>query len=89
MRMAARVLLVFVVIGLLTACASRAPSSIADEGPGLLLGLLHGFIAPVALVVHLFESDVAVYAVPNSGGWYDLGFLWGSSAFFIGAFVAK
>lgn len=84
MKAATRGLLVFVLIGMLAGCATRAPVSIADEGPGFLSGLLHGFIAPLALMAHLFDSDIAVYAVPNSGGWYDLGFLWGMWGFFVG-----
>lgn len=46
---------------------------------GFWHGLLHGFITPVSFVTSLFQDDVAIYAVNNSGGWYDLGFLLGSS----------
>ena len=39
--------------------------------------LWHGFIFPVAWVLSLFMPDVAVYAVPNNGGWYDFGYFIG------------
>jgi hypothetical protein len=29
--------------------------------------------------------DVAVYAVPNNGGWYDFGFFLGITVFGVGA----
>lgn len=45
---------------------------------GLLYGLLHGFITPISFIASLFDDNVAIYAVNNKGGWYDLGFLLGS-----------
>jgi hypothetical protein len=79
---------VFVVIAMLslTACAAtQQPDAVAPQAPGLLLGLWHGFIFPVAWVVSLFVSDVAVYAVPNNGGWYDFGYFLGIVVFGVGA----
>lgn len=60
---------------LLTACATAPP---ATEGTrGFFWGLFDGAVAPVAFVLSLFSDTTAIYAVPNSGGWYDLGFLIG------------
>jgi hypothetical protein len=70
----------------LTACAaSQASDAVAPGSPGFLLGLWHGFIFPVAWVVSLFLPDVAVYAVPNNGGWYDFGYFLGIVVFGVGA----
>jgi hypothetical protein len=52
------------------------------DSPGFLIPLLHGAIAPIAFVTGSF-IDVRMYAFPNSGIGYDLGFLVG-----IGIFVA-
>ena len=72
--------------GTLSACAAaQAPSAVAPDAPGFLLGLWHGFIFPVAWVVSLFMSNVAVYAVPNDGGWYDFGYFLGIVVFGVGA----
>jgi len=46
---------------------------------GFLYGLIHGFITPVSFIASLFKDNVAIYAVNNTGGLYDLGFLLGSS----------
>lgn len=46
---------------------------------GFLYGVWHGFILPVSWLCSLFNEDVAIYAVNNSGGWYDFGFLVGIS----------
>ena len=72
---------------LLTACATQVSSvvSTAPDTPGFLLGLWHGFIFPVAWVLSLFLPDVAVYAVPNNGGWYDFGYFLGIVVFGVGA----
>jgi len=68
-------LLALAVLLLLPACAHQ-PAPLVPGAPGLLMGLVHGAIAPVSLVVGIF-TDVRVYAFPNGGGWYDLGFLLG------------
>ncbi len=70
----------------LTACAAtQASDAVAPTAPGFLLGLWHGFIFPVAWIVSLFVSKVAVYAVPNNGGWYDFGYFLGIVVFGVGA----
>lgn len=42
------------------------------------MALAHGFIAPFSLVGSIF-SDFRIYAFPNAGFLYDLGFLLGLS----------
>ena len=72
---------------LLGGCARQAADAVssAPETPGFLLGLWHGFIFPVAWVLSLFLDNVAIYAVPNSGGWYDFGYFLGIVVFGVGA----
>ena len=62
---------------LLAGCAQQAATGVAPSAPGFWWGLLHGFIFPFAWVGSLFSDEIAVYAVPNSGGWYDFGFFLG------------
>lgn len=64
---------------LLPGCAHQPPS-LPIDAPGFFSGLLHGFIVLFSLVASLF-TDVRIYAFPNSGFWYDLGFFVGASAF--------
>ena len=71
---------------LLAACAAtQSPAAVQPGSPGFLLGLWHGFIFPVAWIVSLFTDKVAIYAVPNNGGWYDFGFVLGIMVFGVGA----
>lgn len=46
------------------------------DPPGFFYGVWHGLIAPYTLIIRIF-TDVYMYAVPNSGWTYDLGFLIG------------
>ena len=64
---------------LLAACARQVPDAVehARGTPGFLWGLWHGFVFPFAWIGSLFDRDIAVYAVPNNGGWYDFGFFLG------------
>jgi len=64
---------------LLAACARQVPETVEQTAttPGFLWGLWHGFVFPFAWIGSLFDPDIAVYAVPNNGGWYDFGFFLG------------
>ena len=68
---------------MLSGCASPNPLT-GTPGPqgtaGFFSGLWHGMICPIAFVVSLFNHDVAMYQVNNSGALYNLGFLLGAGA---------
>lgn len=69
-----------------TACAaSQTSGAVAHGAPGFLAGLWHGLIFPLAFLVSLFAPNIAIYAVPNNGGWYDFGYFLGIVVFGVGA----
>ena len=68
---------------ILSGCATRSAGEVVDP-PGFFRGLFHGFIILFSFIGSLF-TDYEVYALPNTGGWYDLGFLLGVSMFFGGS----
>ncbi len=72
-------------VALLAACATQDVTAVDETAPGFLLGLWHGFIFPIAWLLSLFMDEVAVYAVPNNGGWYDFGYFLGIVVFGVGA----
>jgi hypothetical protein len=67
--------LVVAASGFAAACATQPQPEVSS--PGFFMGLIHGWASPFSLIMHIFNRDVRVYAFPNSGGWYDLGFLIG------------
>jgi hypothetical protein len=81
----ARAALLPVALATLAACARQDVTAIDAGAPGFLYGLWHGFIFPVAWILSLFMPEVAVYAVPNNGGWYDFGYFLGIVVFGVGA----
>jgi hypothetical protein len=81
-----RLLIVAIAALALTSCfASQQPTSasiaLSVPAPGFWRGLWHGIIAPIAFLVSLFSDHVRVYALPNSGRWYDFGFMVGIGGF--------
>jgi hypothetical protein len=86
----ARILILATLALTLTACiAKQSPSTVNPAGPGFLEGVLHGFIFPVAWAVSLFTDKIAVYAVPNNGGWYNFGYFIGVVFLGVGARSSK
>jgi len=74
-----RVLTALALTMLLSACARQVDAGVSEAAgtPGFWMGLWHGFVFPFAWIGSLFSDDIAIYAVPNSGGWYDFGFFLG------------
>ena len=63
----------------ISGCAHQ-PQPSAYDPPGFWFGLLHGFLIFFSFIGSLF-TDVRIYAFPNSGGWYDFGYLIGAGMF--------
>ena len=84
-RLRSRSILTAIALTLSACAATQTNDAVAPQAPGFLLGLWHGFIFPVAWIVSLFVGKVAVYAVPNNGGWYDFGYFLGIVVFGVGA----
>jgi hypothetical protein len=88
-RALVRFAVVAVVTLALTGCVATQEAVLAAGEPaGFLHGLWHGFISPVAFVIGLF-SDARIYAVPNTGLWYDLGFMLGIGGFSGGILASR
>ena len=85
-----RILTLIALSLVLTACmAKQSSAAVSPNGPGFLDGVLHGFIFPVAWIVSLFTDKIAVYAVPNNGGWYNFGYFIGVVFLGVGARSSK
>ena len=62
---------------LLSSCTAGDPQFTQDNPAGFWYGLWHGIIAVITLIIHVFNENVGVYEIHNTGGWYDFGFLMG------------
>ena len=81
-----RALIVIAAALALSACiATEVATAVQPTAPGFWLGVWHGFIFPVTFIFSLFTDDVAIYAVPNNGTWYDFGYFVGVVFLGVGA----
>jgi len=78
--------LLMILVLLMASCSAGNDRFIAEHPAGFWFGLWHGMISFISLIVRLFNENVAVYELDNTGGWYDFGFLlgvtviWGGSS---------
>jgi hypothetical protein len=85
-------LLGFILISLLLVSCAKVTSidACTSEPPsGFIMGLWHGFIAPLSFFGSLISDEIAMYAVNNNGGWYDFGFVLGAGILFGGSSRVK
>ncbi len=59
---------------LLSGCLATQSMQPTDNVAGFFMGIWHGWMAPVALIARLFNPSVRIYAVNNTGWWYEFGF---------------
>ncbi len=67
----------------ISGCAHQ-PRPEALNPPGFFSGLLHGFLIVFSFIGSLF-TNVRIYSFPNSGGWYDFGYVLGAAMFLGGS----
>lgn len=81
-----KIILLMSILFLLTSCTAGDMQFTSDSPAGFWMGLWHGIISFIALIIHLFSDNINVYEINNTGGWYDFGFLigvvtiWGGSS---------
>lgn len=71
---------------LLGSCATQVPPThsalmLHQQIPGFWEGMWHGLISWIMLLTEPFDPH-RIYAYPNGGGYYDLGFMIGCSFWF-------
>lgn len=76
-RLDKKSLLVFTLIVVLAGCATQPVNEYPADAPGFFSGLWHGLVLPISIVFSFF-GEIRIYAFPNSGWFYDLGFVIGA-----------
>jgi hypothetical protein len=90
MRMPRSAGLVLLLLCFAAACTASQPAGTSGpNAPGFLFGLWHGVIAPFAFLASIVVDSVRIYSFPNSGLWYDLGFMLGIGGFSGGALASS
>lgn len=65
---------VLVALVTLTGCFPHRTGDGGRETSGFFMGIWHGWIAPISLIVGFFKDDIRIYDPVNTGWLYDLGF---------------
>ena len=78
---------ILILLALSAAACATQPVVNSSSAPGFIMGLIHGLLAPLSLIGGLL-TEVRIYAFPNTGWWYDFGFLLGLTAWGGGATAA-
>jgi hypothetical protein len=55
-------------------CAPGSGHYHFDKPAGFFSGIWHGWIAPITLIISIFNSNIRIYETINTGWWYDFGF---------------
>ncbi len=66
--------LIILVLISLTACVPGDGVNTLSNPAGFFYGIWHGWLAPLTLLLHFFDSNIRLYEVYNVGWWYDFGF---------------
>jgi hypothetical protein len=70
------VFLIIAILFIFSSCAPGCEKFDADPA-GFFMGLWHGLISLVTFVISLFNDNVNIYEVNNTGWPYNLGFILG------------
>ncbi len=62
-----------IVLALLAAACLPGGASTPDPA-GFFTGVWHGWMAPISLIASIFNKDINIYSVSNTGLPYDFGF---------------
>lgn len=68
-------IVLFILIAILfTGCVPGDGTYSIEKKAGFFWGIWHGWVAPVSLIIGIFNRNVRIYEVNNVGWWYDFGF---------------
>ena len=67
-------ILLLLIMIFLAGCIPGDGKNTPIKPAGFFWGIWHGWIAPISLIVQIFDNDIRVYEHNNSGWWYDFGF---------------
>lgn len=73
-RLIVMVLILFLAMVLLAACAPGDKTAAPENPAGFFWGVWHGWIAPISLIIGIFNPAIRVYEKFNTGWWYDFGY---------------
>jgi hypothetical protein len=74
MRKVLVIVLILTLLFALSGCVPGDGSYSQDKPAGFFWGVWHGWVAPISLILSLFNDSIRIYETANTGWWYDFGF---------------
>ena len=68
------IVIMVMILVLFAGCVPNDGTYTVQKPAGFFWGIWHGWIAPVSLILGLFNKTTRIYEVTNTGSGYDLGF---------------
>jgi polyferredoxin len=68
------IVLILILLFALAGCVPGDGSYNRDKPAGFFWGVWHGWVAPISLILSLFNDHIRIYETANTGWWYDFGF---------------
>ncbi|SMO60280.1 hypothetical protein SAMN06265379_103263 [Saccharicrinis carchari] len=62
------------IVLLMTSCLPGGGHYDGNTPAGFFSGVWHGWVAPISLVLSIFNDSRSIYETYNTGWWYDFGF---------------
>ncbi len=72
--MRTKLVLLLIILILLSSCIPGDGKHTKAKPAGFLWGIWHGWIAPLSLIIGIFDGDIRIFESNNTGWWYGLGF---------------
>lgn len=70
----ALIMVLIIVLLMVTSCVPGDGKNTPENPAGFFWGVWHGWVAPISLIIGLFNKNIRVYELYNTGWFYDLGF---------------
>jgi len=67
-------LFLLILIVILTGCIPGDGKNTVEKPANFLWGIWHGWLAPLSLIISIFDKNINIYEIWNTGFWYDFGF---------------
>jgi hypothetical protein len=73
-RIISIIVLAVLLVLILAACAPGDGKATIEKPANFLWGIWHGWIAPISLIIGIFNKGIRIYESINTGWWYDFGY---------------
>ncbi len=68
------IMLALCMLVVLSSCLPGDGKNTPERQANFFTGIWHGWIAPISLIIGIFDHNIRIYETHNTGWWYDLGF---------------